>query len=150
VNDQEAYEAARAWIAREGSLPCFDPEKGQCVYYREEDGNRCAIGGILSLETAKELQDEVGNVYLIVRTTDDDKGIVIDGGGSNGELAGATLQLLGRLQQAHDVWAERCYYVDDETDEWVFRSERVEDFRAGTLASMDEAALAFHLEVVQS
>jgi hypothetical protein len=76
VTNQEAYDSVMNWIMREDASRCtlerIGSLNGFCVYYRERDENRCAIGGILPLNLAKELgSNGIGIRDLLVSELDD-------------------------------------------------------------------------------
>ena len=54
MNNQEAFDAVMNWLTRPGASQCIG-EDGGCVYYDPITDNRCAIGGIIPLDQAKEL-----------------------------------------------------------------------------------------------
>lgn len=118
-DDQEAYELARAWVTREGASQCRD-ESGSCVYYRSEDGNRCAIGGIMDENTAIEYE------FSFECATS----LPLFGAGKIFEYCHS--ELLDALQNAHDNWD----------------SSRG-DFSSYVSRRMDHFAEAWGLEVVQ-
>lgn len=72
MTDQEAFDAVAAWLRRDGATRCvrlFDAgdEADTCIYYRASDGNRCAIGGIVPLEIAKELGTVTANADQLLQ-----------------------------------------------------------------------------------
>lgn len=60
MTNQEAFDGIMKWLTRPNAERCAkrNPEGSSiCVYYDPETENRCAIGGHLPLEIAKELGD---------------------------------------------------------------------------------------------
>lgn len=57
MNSQEVFDAVCDWLRRPDASRCtklseYGVEK--CIYYRNSDENRCAIGGILPIEIARQ------------------------------------------------------------------------------------------------
>lgn len=95
MNDQEAFDGVYAWLAREGATKCVNAN-GDCVYWRA-DGNRCAIGGIMPEDMAKEFQHAYssGIAQLILDYTNVEQ-----------FFSGVSDDLLDALQTAHDSVAD--------------------------------------------
>ena len=55
MTKQEAFNKVFDWLTRDGAEQCSN-EHSRCIYLRG-DGNRCAIGALLSEETLSEMGD---------------------------------------------------------------------------------------------
>lgn len=101
---QEAYERMRGWMLRRGATRAFDEERSSCMYVTD-DGNKCAVGAVLSPEALQEIADLEGSVKAI-----------LDGDG----LAATEVQEIGpafleKAQSIHDTeenWDEYGFKPD--------------------------------------
>lgn len=68
MTNQETFDAVCKWLRRDGATRCVAQLNGddQCIYYRESDGNRCGIGGIVPLEIAKKLGTVAANASQLI------------------------------------------------------------------------------------
>ena len=89
MDTQEAYERMRAWLTRPGASRCGDSEN---CYYLDMYGNRCAVGALLSHQTAIEAAPCQGNVI----------GLFADVSSAGDELAHVSLNFLRDAQSLHD------------------------------------------------
>jgi hypothetical protein len=139
ANTQDAYERIRAWLGRPGASRCAvgtGHGDDYCVY--RDNGNRCAIGGILPddlldvMDTyqgdVSEIISEFSQVEFFFDNVDED--------------------FLLKAQSAHDRVA-----VEDEFDEDVdppaielFKSDAA--WQLAALRRLDAAAREFELRVV--
>lgn len=119
MNDQQAYEGVRAWIARDGAAKAYDPGFSQCMY-RTTDGNRCAIGGLLHLAGVSEDSPIWHSEAAIDDILEDDE--VADE--VYELLHGVNLKMLIEFQAAHDAADDERGNVRWQTDvlerlDWV-------------------------------
>lgn len=115
MNDQEAYEQARAHCAQMTGR-CVVDEDGlgseRCLYINLATGCRCAIGALLTWDTAKALDtaeagtvDEILEAALYNVDTDcSDQELVSACVAAARELEGCTKDFLSDLQPCHDAW----------------------------------------------
>jgi hypothetical protein len=116
MNTQEAYEKIRAWLGRPDATKCTDGPN--CIYYRGEDGNRCAIGALFPEEMVREM---VGPDFQ-----DDIQGVCREWSFVEKFLQGCDMEFLLSAQQIHDTQP----YIE----KWV--------------PVLDELAFQYNLEVV--
>lgn len=118
MTTQEAYEKMRAWLTRPGATRAHN---GMYCEYATRDGNRCAIGGILSPAALSEVHDLHGSVDEIIG---DQEGWYDDGTGAvltepiwptaYAELKDVEPMFLGLAQTLHDYeenWADGVFDV---------------------------------------
>lgn len=90
MSPQQAFDCVAARLA-DGTGRCVD-HGGDCLYYRAEDGNRCAIGALMPLQMAKRIGCRIIDIeHLRVRDTAVSK-----------RFSGLDIKLLQDLQAAHD------------------------------------------------
>lgn len=105
MTPQEAFDRAYLGVMKQGALA----KSGRvCVYYNSDNGARCGIGHVVTLECAKQLTDgwvEDIDSALIDRRED---GELDSSYATNGarmareELAGLDVDWLAGLQASHD------------------------------------------------
>lgn len=103
---QEAYETMRAWMTRRGAERAYE---GSSCMYLTQDGNKCAVGAVLSPEALEEVADLEGSVDSI-----------LDGDG----LAAAEVMEIGpdfltRSQAIHDM--------EESWDQFGFKPDALDD-----------------------
>lgn len=105
---QELFDAAFQHIMAQGK-PAFDAEVDNCYYYDDVTGLRCAIGGVLPLETAKALGGEAINAGDLPRYADQYGAVLPEW--FDDELNEGSF--LDTLQSAHDRAARVTDYDED-------------------------------------
>lgn len=102
MTNQELFNKACEIFRDKDFKKCIN-ERGNCVYYNPVDGNRCIIGKLLTLETAKGIANRGGITTLFLE----------DPESLNGELKDNKLGLLSRLQSIHDQYYTREFLERD-------------------------------------
>jgi hypothetical protein len=101
MTNQEAFDKVALHLSK---MPgrCWNQEDESCEYLRE-DGNRCAIGSLLTQEEA----ESVDNISVVELMRDDNINVP--------SLAGLDRLLLQDLQRLHD---NSNHWEDDRFDAW--------------------------------
>lgn len=128
MTTQEAYEAIRAWLARDGATQCYVDGIG-CVYAENDDGtgNHCAIGGPMLTgpnPIPYDIEWEEVGIDGIVEIDENVKSF----------WSGANLSFLRDAQGIHDETSPL-----DGRDDWQDR----------VLRELDETAVRYGLKLVE-
>lgn len=107
MTSQQVFNRVVKWLRRDDARRCVDLN-GHCVYWRE-DGNRCAIGGVMTLKQAKRHKHATSTAGHLLPTDPELKQ----------RFAGISRTLLDSLQGVHDSsynWARdgRGHFIGEQ------------------------------------